>query len=352
MHLLLIRFSAMGDVALLSPVVYNALEQNPELKITVVSRPAFRDIFAQHPRFHFFGADLKGVHRGVRGLFRLYRALRKSQITAVLDIHDVLRSRILSTFFRMGGISVTRFNKGRAEKKAVLGNLPLAPLKHTAERYFEALAALNLKTGWLSSPLPPVGQISANINNLLDSKSTEEKWIGVAPYAQHPSKIWGDEKMVQALRFLEAKFSCKFFLFGGGSREIEQLKNLAKHVDSSHLVAGNHTLAEELALMQHLDVMISMDSANMHLASLVGTKVVSIWGPTHPFIGFAPLFNTHGVVQVDLPCRPCSIFGKIKTSSQAECAAASMNAISPEMVSEKVISILNNTAEYESDRFS
>lgn len=71
-----------------------------------------------------------------------------------------------------------------------------------------------------------------------------------------------------------------------------------------------HGLREELILMSNLDVMVSMDSANMHLASLTGTPVVSVWGATHPYAGFLGCNQKEeNAVQVSMPCRPCSIFG-------------------------------------------
>ena len=62
--------------------------------------------------------------------------------------------------------------------------------------------------------------------------------------------------------------------------------------------------------MSHLDVMLSMDSANMHLASLTGIPVVSVWGATHPMAGFLGYNqDPENVIQIDLECRPCSIYG-------------------------------------------
>ncbi|MBO7368513.1 MAG: glycosyl transferase family 1, partial [Paludibacteraceae bacterium] len=75
-------------------------------------------------------------------------------------------------------------------------------------------------------------------------------------------------------------------------------------------MVGRFSMLEELGVMKKLNVMLSMDSANMHLCSLVGTPVVSVWGPSHPYVGFyawgQPLSNA---VQLDLPCRPCSECG-------------------------------------------
>ena len=76
-------------------------------------------------------------------------------------------------------------------------------------------------------------------------------------------------------------------------------------------IASGEGIRADLEKIKKLDVMISMDSANMHLASLVGVRVVSIWGATHPFAGFLGWGQKmEDCVQRDLPCRPCSIYGK------------------------------------------
>ena len=89
------------------------------------------------------------------------------------------------------------------------------------------------------------------------------------------------------------------------------MKGVAERHKCCTVVPGLlHGLREELILMSNLDVMVSMDSANMHLASLVGTTVVSVWGATHPYAGFMGWNQKEeNAVQVTLPCRPCSIFG-------------------------------------------
>jgi ADP-heptose:LPS heptosyltransferase len=75
-------------------------------------------------------------------------------------------------------------------------------------------------------------------------------------------------------------------------------------------MAGKMSFKEELDVISGLDVMVSMDSANMHLASLYGVPVISIWGATHPFAGFYGWGQAiENAVQVDLYCRPCSVFG-------------------------------------------
>ena len=90
--------------------------------------------------------------------------------------------------------------------------------------------------------------------------------------------------------------------------------------------------------MSHLDVMVSMDSGNMHLASLTATPVVSIWGATHPFAGFMGWRqNPDNAIGLNLPCRPCSVYGN-KPCLRGDYAC--LKNISPEMVLEKVVKVL------------
>lgn len=102
----------------------------------------------------------------------------------------------------------------------------------------------------------------------------------------------------------------KVFLFGGGKAEKEKLEAWEKRYPQTVSLAGKLKMTEELALMSRLDAMVSMDSANMHLASLVGTPVISVWGATHPAAGFMGWGQSEeNAVQLDLECRPCSIYG-------------------------------------------
>lgn len=334
----------MGDVAMLSPVIHSLLQKNPALSITVLSRPAFEPLFGKHERLQFFGADLKNKYNGIGGLLKLYKESKSSKFDAIVDVHDVLRSRILGLFFSTSGHKLVRFDKGRNEKKAITAKNKknTIPLKHTTQRYFECFSSLGLSTGWSENPLPELGLKTESTETLIKEKSTANKWIGVAPFARHESKIWGIKKIEEVITILSQNPNFRFLLFGGGTEEITQLKKLQARIKNTILIAGNYSLEEELEIMRHLDLMISMDSANMHMAALSNCKVVSIWGPTHPSVGFAALFNDKGIVQADISCRPCSTFGAVKSTWQKDCAKKSMEAITPQMVVEKVKALLQS----------
>ncbi|SFE96382.1 ADP-heptose:LPS heptosyltransferase [Chitinophaga sp. CF118] len=307
--ILAIRFSAMGDVAMTIPVMKQVLVANPDLQIVFVSNKNWGALCAGIPRLIFFPADLKGEHKGFKGLFRLYRSIRQSyRIDAVADLHQVLRSQIVRTFFKLGGRPVSVIDKGRAEKKALASkeNKVLKPLTSTIERYATVFRKLGLTADLTNTPpVFPKQPLPAQMTK------GNEKWVGLAPFATYREKTYPLDKIEQVLAVLVQKPNVKVLLMGGGATEVAQLTTLAAKYPASIIIAGRFTLPEELAIISQLEVMISMDSANMHLASLFGVPVVSIWGATHPFAGFMGYGQRiENAVQLeDLSCRPCSIFG-------------------------------------------
>jgi ADP-heptose:LPS heptosyltransferase len=85
---------------------------------------------------------------------------------------------------------------------------------------------------------------------------------------------------------------------------------------------------------------LCMDSGNMHLGALAGVPVVSVWGGTHPNLGFSPLFNEQHIIQVDLPCRPATVYGKITKKWQRSCYQAAFEQISPASVAQKILQLI------------
>lgn len=330
----------MGDVALTAPVIHSILDQNAELEITFLSRGFFEPLFNKHKNFIFKSADLKGKHKGVNGLRRLHNELKRENYDAVVDLHDVLRTKILRLFFQMSGVPVYVIDKGRKEKQQLIkGKIPFKALKHTQVRYLDVF-----KKAGMHSELKKDAFLEVNINSkvkqfISDKSNVEQKLIGIAPFAAHESKELGLSKIKKVIRTLTEEQQCFVFLFGGGAKEQQQLDKLSEQFEHCKSIVGLLSFSEELMLMSKLDAMIAMDSGNMHLASLVNTKVVSIWGATHHYLGFSPYNNEKYMVQVpkeDLPCRPCTVFGKLKTEADKRCAQKAMDGISVEMILEKL----------------
>jgi ADP-heptose:LPS heptosyltransferase len=318
-----------------------ALAENPDLHIVFVSNKNWGALCKDIPRLTFFAADLKGRHKGLPGLYRLFREIsRAHRIAAVADLHEVLRARIVRTFFRLKGVPVAVIDKGRAGKKALTRQEEkvLQPLTTTLERYATVFRQLGFSCNMQGAPVQKIRLPLKEHITATTGLKRNNTWIGLAPFATYREKTYPLEKMEQALAMLTQYPQHQLLLFGGGAQEEEQLHALAARYPQAVVIAGRFTLEEELAVISQLDIMISMDSANMHLASLFGVPVVSVWGATHPFAGFMgygqPLERA---VQIDLYCRPCSVFGN-KPCFRGDHAC--MEWIGPEKVVEKVQMVL------------
>ena len=136
--------SAMGDVAMTVPVIRAFTEQNPSVKITIVSRPFFKPFFDEIPNVDFFAVDVKERHKGFLGLLKLYSDLKKLNIDAVADLHNVLRSQIIRTLFALSGKKVAFTDKGRADKSALTRpeNKTFEPVKTMVQRHVDTFKKL------------------------------------------------------------------------------------------------------------------------------------------------------------------------------------------------------------------
>lgn len=309
-HILVIRLSAMGDVAMLVPVLQVLKASYPEVKITVLSKKFLEPIFDKSftgIAINFIEADTKRKHKGFFGLFKLAKELKKLKIEAIADTHNVLRSKTLRSFFF--GIKKTSIDKGRNEKKALVNHTNFKQLKTTHERYADVFRNLGFKLDLNTHKFTNKPNLP-NLEFLNSIAENGEKWIGIAPFAQYDGKMYPLDLMEQIISKLEK--NKQIFLFGGGEKEIKTLNKMANRYSNVINVAGKLSLLEELQLIAHLDTMIAMDSGNAHFAAMFGVKTITIWGITHPFAGFAPFKQQENCILPDLdkyPKIPCSIYG-------------------------------------------
>ncbi|MGN6398037.1 MAG: glycosyltransferase family 9 protein [Mucilaginibacter sp.] len=339
-HILVLRFSAMGDVAMTAPVIKAALHQNPDITITFVSRPEFEDFFKGIPRLTFYGADLQTKYKGFAGLIKLFRALKKaSDYYALADLHDTLRSKILRRLFRLSGLTYAFIDKGRPEKK-LLTRYPgkvLKPLKPTAERYADVFRKLGLEIT-LDNQLTRKPKVLQR--EVLDITGAKTKtWIGIAPFAKHKGKIYPLERTEQVLALLSEE-NVNIFLFGGSLLEEEICLAWEQKFSNITTLVRKLTIEQELAVISNLDVMMSMDSAGMHLASLEGIPVVSVWGATHHYAGFLGYGQSEANIVADnIECRPCSVYGN-KPCFRKDYAC--LYNITPETIAGKIAELIQH----------
>jgi len=344
-HIAVMRLSAMGDVAMTVPVLRAFVQQNPEIKITIVSRAFFKPLFDTIPTVSFFAFDEKKRHKGFFGLFQLYQDLKVLHIDAFADLHNVLRSKVIRTLFALSGKKIAFVDKARAEKAALTRaeNKTFKPLTTMFERHFKVFEQLGFKIDLSNATFPENPVLDQEIIGLIGEKisiTIGKKLIGIAPFAQYDSKVYPLDLMQQVINQLASTKSYKILLFGGGKKEIELLKSLSKDNENVIVVAGKFKFQQELQLISNLDIMLSMDSGNAHLAAMLGVKVITLWGATHPFAGFSP-FNQplENALVSDrnlFPKLPTSVYGNKKVEGYED----AMRTISVEKVVEKVLNLL------------
>ncbi len=332
----------MGDVAMSVPVLRALITQNPNVKITVLSRSFLKPMFKNLPNVNFYAADVNGKHKGFFGLFQLHKELKALKIDAIADIHNVLRSKILRLFFSLSRNKIAVINKGRVEKKALTRteNKIFKQLKSTHERYADVFRCLGFQVDLSNPQFPEKEKLPNKINTLIGNNY--KKLIGIAPFAQYESKMYPLDLMEKVIENISKNTNYKVLLFGGGKKEVEILQNLANKYKNTVSLAGKVKLNDELITISRLDCMVSMDSANAHLAAMQGVKTITLWGITHPFTGFSP-FNQpiENTITPDLkkyPNIPCSIYGNKVCDGYEDV----MRSISPKKVINKIEGVIKN----------
>ncbi len=338
-HLLIMRLSAIGDVAMTVPVVLALRQQYPKLKITIVSRPLFKPFFSFIPDIHFYAADVEDSQTGLKGLYKLYKDLSILGIDAFADLHNVLRSKVIATFFKWNKTPVISLDKDRKQRKKLTALKPkvLYPMKSMIDRHAEVCKKLRLPIDLSEVKLMEQRTMSTDIEKITGKKNS--KWIGIAPFATYETKMYPLGLMKKVIQLL-LQDEVKIFLFGGGKKEIEQLESMASVSKDCINIAGTLTFQQELDLISNLDLMLSMDSGNGHMAAMFGVPVVTMWGNTHPYAGFLPFRQPiENSLLPDIkkyPFLPTSVYGNKIVEGYTDC----MKTIQPEEVVKKIKHLL------------
>lgn len=301
MKVLIIRLSALGDVAMTLPVVYSVAHENTDIEFDVLTRPFFARLFINAPsNVHTVVADYRGEHRGFKGTLRLLKQLRRRHYDAVADLHNVGRSWTIDWAMRHLGCHVEMVDKMRSGRQKVIIGHKAQP--NFIGRYVDVFHRLGLETKLTFSSLFEKEAPETPI-------PVEKTTIGIAPFARYQNKALPLHQLKALVSELTSRH-LHVMLFGGRGQEAEILSEVAREDAECESVAGRFPIEEELALMYRLALMVSMDSANQHLASIAGTRVITLWGSTTPLCGFAPYRQTANMsIERCLDCQPCTIAG-------------------------------------------
>lgn len=333
-HILVIRLSAMGDVAMTIPVLRAFTEQYPNVKLTVLTRSFFAPFFRNLPNVTVFAAEVDGKHKSVSGLYKLSKELKNLNIDAVADVHNVLRSSILKLFLL--GIKTIQIDKGRAEKKALTTGKIFHQLKTTQQRYADVFDKLGFPINLSQPKFPEPIKLNDKLVSIIGNDT--KKIIGIAPFAAFEGKMYPLDLMEEVIKTLSNTH--KILLFGGGKKEVKQLNTLENKYDNVINLAGKLSLNDELDIISNIDVMLSMDSGNAHIAAMLGKKVVTLWGVTHPFAGFTPFNQPDDFALLSdrnkFPLIPTSVYGNKCPETYKDV----MKTIEPKTVVKKIEQLL------------
>ena len=287
------------------PVISILRSTHPQIKITLLTTKFFSTLYNQIPEINFLYFEPN--HKTVRGLFGLSRKINKINPDFIIDLHDVLRTKILRLFLinKFGHTVVV--NKGRKEKKLLIRGIKSEPLKLMHRRYAETFEALNIKIN--------IDDFSyykkIKITNHNYAFSSNDKLIGIAPFARHQCKEYSINNIINFIDSLDK--SWQILIFGAPGNEEQKIIKLCNNKSNRHVISSDYNLQQQMAIMSNLDAMISMDSANGHIASLFGIDVITIWGATHPKSGYGPLNQPkeHSIVPDSnkYPELPVTIYG-------------------------------------------
>lgn len=338
-NILVYRFSSFGDVLITLPVMLSLLKQYPETHLFFYTKKEFVQFFPSHQNLTVTGVDFK-EYAGLFGLYALFKQIyRQQKFAAAIDLHGVVRTFTLNLFFRLSGIPVYSIDKHRLARKKFIKGIDRRPLPPITHLYADAFH----RAGFHFSLLPP--PYYPGTGDLLKYKDNCRFTIGISPFAKHATKTWPMEYFRELMQYLDTHLDVGFYIFCSqseleftGSLEARQITRVAEWEDPG----------KELLVLQGLDVMISLDSANMHLADAAGIPVVSIWGGTHPDMGFKPVNQPEEYIvesEEYFACRPCSVYGR-KDCVLKDRPFACLTTISPRQVANVVFKALKQPIVY------
>lgn len=310
-NVLVMRLSVLGNVAMTIPVLYPVCKANPDTRFIMLTKKWPASMFHDRPaNLKVVDFDVNENHSGLIGLLKLAAQLHKLyDIDAVADLHNVSGTWIIDAYMKFRGAKIARLDREKPKRRALVNHKSNEPVTPIHERYRNAFRQLGFEApdnfthlyegrDWPTSPI-------------VLNKEEGQRWIAVSPFSSHKGKAYPLELMEQVIAELTKHENYRIFLMGGGKSEKIALRPIArKYKNVVSMAEVKHKFIDEYALLGNCDLMLTMESANMHLASLVDLQAMTIWGPTSPSCGYLGYNQVEeDDIQLDMDCRPCSITG-------------------------------------------
>ena len=310
-RILVVQTAFIGDVILTLPLVQVLKDFMPAAEIDLVAVPRAMEVCRNHPAIHeLIPYDKRGAERGWNGLRSKAKELRHGKYDLAFIPHRSLRSAFLAVAAR---IPLRVGFRRSAGKWLFTRRIPYDGDAHEITRNLSLLEGIGVHD--LGTVLPTVYPGEAERHEVDDLLSREElagagTLVAIAPGTIWNTKRWLKERFAELAQSL-ARENIGVILIGGPEDAPlgDEIKNQASHSLVQNL-AGKLSLLGSAECIRRCKVLVSNDSAPMHMAVAVRTPVVAIFGATVPAFGFAPIGENDTVVETrGLRCRPCSIHG-------------------------------------------
>ncbi len=334
---IILRLSSLSNVAMLAPVVAGVSRANPDDRFIVVALKPLSALFYGLGNVEY--CEVKDDVKHLRGLWNLSKLLAAYKPTMLFDLQGDCRTYVLRLLMRRYHVPAVTIRSVAREQRALLrsGYALGLPLKPEAERYRETLLAGGLRTADSISLMPVNHEAATKVEQVFGSK--RGRWIGIAPFAKYQSNMLPYKTMKEVIAYFAEQPDTRVFLFGAGHVETEMLRQWSSLWPSVESVTNHLALDGELELMRKIDGLLCMDSANQHLAALVGCKMLSIWCGTHPKTGYAAKgLNTADILSLPVSCRPCSVHG----TNRCKYRNFACKALTSEMITERFEKLLHS----------
>lgn len=302
--ILLVRFSAIGDILLMTPLIRALRKRHPEAGITVVTKAAYAPLLAHNPRVSEVVAWDPAT-----SLAALGKTLRAGGFTHQLDLHGSLRSRALR--WHTGG-RWTSYPKYRTARTVLIRTKRdlYRDRRPVAERYFDAARDLDV--------VPDQGAPECFLSRATQERAQEflagrgiglsRQLIALAPGAAHFTKRWPEHHWTALAQRLVEAGNDIVVVGGPADREVAERVAASAGAHGSS-AAGMFDLPETAALLKRARALVSGDTGVLHLSTAVGVPVVALYGPTVEQFGFFPYHAKAAILQREMECRPCSSHG-------------------------------------------
>ncbi|MDX1477620.1 MAG: glycosyltransferase family 9 protein [Saprospiraceae bacterium] len=293
---LVVRFSAIGDMVLTTPVV-RCLKQQRGAEIHYLTKRTFASVLAGNPCID----QLITIDKSVREVGEQLRAV---QYDHVIDLHHNLRSLQVK---RLVGAPSSSFPKLNVEKWLLVNfKVDRMPDLHIVERYFKTVERLGVTYDGQGLDFYIDAAARAEAAPLMPAGP----YIAMAIGAGLRTKCLEPDQMVTLARQIDLPV-----ILLGGPQDRKVGEHIAGLCPRATNLAGKVSIGASAAVVDGASLLITPDTGLMHIAAALNTPVISVWGNTVPAFGMTPFYADHSnvpqaVIEVPgLPCRPCSKIG-------------------------------------------